>query len=106
MPTSRNAYGIDIIVYNEQAKFKSIQVKTLSKKNPVSVGKSQETILGNFWIIVSNIDEGTPMVHILTKSEIQKLAEKKGKKGNESYWLQRKDYEKKKYRDAWHRIKA
>lgn len=36
MPTARNARGVDIIAYNRDcSRMISIQVKTLSKKNPV-----------------------------------------------------------------------
>ena len=49
MPTSRNARGIDIIAYNrEGTKFIGIQVKTLSKRNPVPLGK----VLKKSWGII------------------------------------------------------
>jgi hypothetical protein len=45
MPTSRNTKGIDIIIFSQNASQKiSIQVKTLSQRNPVPLG----TRLDNF----------------------------------------------------------
>jgi hypothetical protein len=39
MPTARNARGVDIIAYSSDAsRFIGIQVKTLSKRNPVPLG--------------------------------------------------------------------
>ena len=36
MPTARNARGIDLIAYNQDgSKFIGVQVKSLSKRNPV-----------------------------------------------------------------------
>ncbi len=41
MPTARNARGIDIIAYNASGtEFIGVQVKALSKRNPVPLGKS------------------------------------------------------------------
>lgn len=41
MPTSRNARGVDILAYDMRAqKYLGIQVKALSKRNPVPLGRS------------------------------------------------------------------
>lgn len=43
MPTSRNARGVDIVAYNQDAtRFIGVQVKALTKRNPVSLGTSLE----------------------------------------------------------------
>ncbi len=43
MPTAGNARGVDIIAYNRVcSSIISIQVKTLSKRNPVPPGRSLE----------------------------------------------------------------
>ena len=47
MPTSRNARGIDIIAYSADAsRFVGIQVKALSKRNPVPLGPSLDKVMG------------------------------------------------------------
>jgi hypothetical protein len=49
MPTARNSRGIDIIAYNKEGKdFIGVQVKTLSKRNPVPLGNSLDKIMGDF----------------------------------------------------------
>ncbi len=50
MPTARNAKGIDIVAYKGE-NFTGIQVKALSKKNPVPMGSAINP-KGDFWIIV------------------------------------------------------
>jgi hypothetical protein len=54
MPTSRNARGVDLLAYDMSAsRFHGIQVKALSKRNPVPLGKSVEELMGDWWIIVA-----------------------------------------------------
>lgn len=56
MPTARNARGIDIIAYNKKGtEFIGVQVKSLSKRNPVPLGNSLEKIMGDFWLIVNKV---------------------------------------------------
>jgi len=60
MPTSRNARGIDIVAYNSEGScFKGIQVKSLSKRNPVPIGTSLDKIIEDSWVIVVDRDAGT-----------------------------------------------
>ena len=48
MPTARNARGIDIIAYTSDAsQFVGIQVKTLSKRNAVPLGKNLDIVVTN-----------------------------------------------------------
>ena len=105
MPTSRNARGIDIIAYNrEGTKFIGIQVKTLSKRNPVPLGKSLEKIMGDYWVIVNNVIK-EPSAFILLPDEVKSLACKRERKdGRISYWLQASSYDNEKYKEAWDRI--
>jgi hypothetical protein len=54
MPTARNARGVDVIAYNLLGtRFIGIQVKTLSKRNPVPLGSSLEKLMGDYWIIIN-----------------------------------------------------
>ena len=54
MPTARNARGVDVIAYNLRGtQFIGIQIKTLSKRNPVPLGTSLENLMGDYWIIIN-----------------------------------------------------
>jgi hypothetical protein len=51
LPTSRNAKGIDLVIYSQDAKkMLTIQVKSLSHKNPVPFGKTQN-MMAEFLIV-------------------------------------------------------
>ena len=105
MPTSRNARGIDIIAYDRDASnFIGVQVKTLSKRNPVPLGSSLDKIMGDFWVIVNKVASEQPESFILRPSEVRELAQKNEKDGRVSYWLQPSSYDKAAYRDQWDRI--
>jgi hypothetical protein len=104
MPTSRNAKGVDIIAYNSDcSKMISIQVKTLSKRDPVPLGKSIENIMGDYWIIVNDVKK-EPQTYILVPEEIKKLAHRGEKDGRVSFWLQPSKYCVEEYHEAWQRI--
>ncbi len=104
MPTARNARGVDIIAYDQNGtRFIGIQVKALSKRNPVPLGKSIEKVMGDFWIIVNNVLT-EPRAFILLPHEIVEKAHRGEKDERVSYWLQPKQYDTDNYRDAWHRI--
>lgn len=104
MPTARNARGIDIIAYNSQGTdFIGVQVKALSKRNPVPLGSSLDKIMGDFWVIVNNVSK-EPNVFVLKPEEVRSLAKRGEKDGRVSYWLQPTAYDSVDYRDAWHRI--
>jgi len=105
MPTARNARGVDIIAYNHDAtRLVTIQVKTLSKRNPVPLGKSLDKVMGNFWVIVNKATSQPPSTFILLPKEVLKLAATSGQGESRTYWLQPLDYEKDNFRDAWERI--
>ncbi len=58
MPTARNAKGVDIIAYNsDTTKMISIQVKTLSAKTSVLLGSTLDKIMGDFSVIVNDIEK-------------------------------------------------
>ena len=106
MPTSRNARGVDIVAYSSDAsRFVGVQVKALSKRNPVPLGTSLDQLMGDFWIIVNRVaDERSPAAFVLTPDEVKRLAHRGEKDGRVSYWLQPKDYEQGPFREAWDRI--
>jgi hypothetical protein len=104
MPTSRNARGVDLLIYDADAQVKkAIQVKALSKRNNVPLGKSKDNLMGDFWIIV--IDVATkPFCFILTPEEVQQYARRFEKEGKTSFFLQAGQYDKPEFREAWDRI--
>ncbi|MYG40378.1 MAG: hypothetical protein F4201_06165 [Nitrospira sp. SB0677_bin_15] len=104
MPTARNARGIDIIAYNKSnTSFIGVQVKALSKRNPVPLGNSLEKVMGDFWIIVNNVAK-EPNVFVMFPEEVKSLAQRGEKNGKVSYWLQPTTYDALQFREAWHRI--
>src|SRR5882757_5890232 len=59
MPTARNARGVDLLAYDATAKnFLGLQIKALSKRIPVPLGKSIENLIGDWWIIVTKVAAG------------------------------------------------
>ncbi len=104
MPTARNARGVDIIVYNRDcSRTISIQVKTLSKKNPVPLGTSLDKLMGDFWVIVNNVLT-SPVAYVLVPLEVRRLAHRGEKDGRVSYWLQPSSYCVQEFQEAWNRI--
>ena len=104
MPTARNARGIDVVVYSRDSKrYLGIQVKSLSKRAPVPLGKSLDNIMGDFWVIINRVIS-EPTFFILTPDEIKERAHRGEKDGRVSYWLQPKDYELDEFQGAWQRI--
>ena len=75
MPTARNARGVDIIAYSADAsRFVGIQVKALSKRNPVPLGPSLDKCMGDFWIIVNKVASDAPSAFVLTPSQVKERA--------------------------------
>ncbi len=104
MPTARNARGIDIVAYSRSgSRFLGLQVKALSGRAPVPLGKSLDKLMGDFWVIVTNIAKN-PSVFILRPAEVRDLAHRGEKDGRVSYWLQPSSYDTDEFRGAWHRI--
>ena len=100
MPTARNARGVDIIAYNTDcSRMISIQVKTLSKKNPVPLGSTLDKVMGDFWIIVNNV-ESKPQTYVLLPSEVKEFAHRREKDGRVSFWLQPSSYCTEKFHEA------
>lgn len=105
MPTARNARGVDLIAYSGDAtRFLGVQIKALSKRNPVPLGLSIDKVMGDIWIIVFNAARETPAVSVMLPDEVKSLAHRGEKDGRVSYWLQPKAYDQPEFRDSWHRI--
>lgn len=100
LPTSRNARGVDIVIYDEDAKRKhTVQVKALSKRDPVPMGTSLEHLIADFFIVCTKVFGPTPEVFIMRGCEVAELVHKGEKAGEASYWLEPKSYEA--HKDAW-----
>ena len=104
MPTSRNTRGIDIVAHNRyRSHFVGVQVKTLSKRVPVPLGKNLNNIMGDFWIVVNNVMT-EPRAFVLLPMEVKNLAHRGEKDGRIAYWLQPASYDTEEFAEAWDRI--
>jgi hypothetical protein len=104
MPTARNARGIDIVAYDMSGeRFVGIQVRALSKNDDVPLGTSLENLMGDYWVVVSNVTQ-SPMPFIMLPDEVKSHAVCNQKNGKLSFWLPRRQYENDEYLNAWERI--
>jgi hypothetical protein len=106
MPTVRNARGADLYAASQdEARVLPIQSKALSKRNPVPLGGSLDTLRSVWWIITINANTEMPTCFVLTLAEVKTAAHRgQNEAGKVSYWLQPKGYDQAEYRDAWHRL--
>lgn len=105
LPTSRNAKGVDVLIFSQNASRKiSIQIKTLSKKNPVPLGTNLDNFVADYVVICVRDFPREPVCYVMTPSEVKSLAHKGEKNGKISHWLQRSAYENDEYREKWGRI--
>ena len=106
MPTVRNARGADLYAASDdETRVLAIQSKALSKRAPVPLGGSLDTLRSPWWVITINANSDMPTCFVLTLDEV-KAASHKGVNptGKLSYWLQPKAYEVNAYREAWERL--
>jgi hypothetical protein len=105
MPTARNARGIDILIYNQDAtRTYTVQVKSLTKRSPVPLGGKLDGLFGDFFIVCRKVALETPECFVLTPTEVRDLAHTGEKDGKTTHWLQPKQYETVQFRDKWDRI--
>ncbi len=104
MPTSRNARGVDLICYNHDcSRMIGVQVKALSKRSPVPLGKTIDKVMGDYWVVINNL-RSTPVAYVLLPEEVKALAHRGVKEDKVSCWLQPRSYEKADFREAWGRF--
>ena len=104
MLTARNARGVDIVIYNADAtEYLGIQVKTLSGKHDVPLGSSL-SIMGHFWVILTEVASGVPKVFVLTPGDVRAGAVENQKDGKSAFWLSRKHYSQPHFLEAWKQI--
>ena len=106
MPTTRNAKGIDILVYSQDTppRTLTIQVKTLSKGSPVPLSNKLEHLFADYVVVCRHVIREKPECFVLTINEIRQLVHKGEKDGKISYWLQPRDYAVEEYFEKWNRI--
>jgi len=105
LPTSRNAKGVDIIAYNQDASLKiTIQVKSLSRRAPVPLGEKLDLLFADFIVICRNALKDSPECYVLKPDEVKRLAHRGEKDGKISYWLQPREYEQEHFRECWDRL--
>lgn len=106
MPTIRNARGADLFAVSEdEARVVPIQSKALSKRNPVPLGGSLDTLRSPWWAITIHANSDAPICYVMSLSEIRSAAHQGvNAAGKVSYWLQPKSYDLPEYREAWDRL--
>ena len=101
MPTSRNAKGIDILIFSQNVSRKaSIQVKTLSKRNPVPLGKSLDNFVADYVVICVRNYPNEPVCYVMTPNEVKKLAHRGEKNGKVAIGPSQKHMKKRSIREA------
>lgn len=92
------------MAYNRNGdRFLGVQVKALSRRNPVPLGTSVENLMGDFWVVWSSVVT-RPAAFIMRPDEVKSLAHRGEKDGRVSYWLQPGAYDRDVFRGAWKRI--
>jgi len=91
------------MIYSQDAKRKhAIQIKSLTKRNPVPLGgkiKESSLFLADYLIIVRNMIKA-PEVFITTPMRIrEEIHEGRNERGLLSYWLHPRSYEK--FKNNW-----
>ena len=103
-PTTRNAKGMDFPVYGQDASRKlTIKVRVLSRRAAVPLGATLDNF-PDYLVVCSRVIEDNPEWFILTQEEVKELANRNGKDGQVSYWLELRDYEAEQFREKWGRI--
>ena len=106
MPTVRNARGADLYAASEdETRLLPVQSKALSKRAPVPLGGSLETLRSHWWVITINANTASPTCYVLTRDEVKASAHRGvNDAGKVSYWLQPKSYALPIYEEAWDRL--
>jgi len=99
--TTRNAAGVDLLIYSQDGKRRYlIEVKSLTGKKDVGLSKTfkmRGKDMIDYLVICRNVFDN-PELYILKNDKII-ISEDTNKRGEKSYWLERKYYEK--YKNNW-----
>ena len=106
MPTVRNARGADLYAASDdESRVLSIQSKALSKRDPVPLGTSLDSLRSRWWVVTTNANTDAPTCYVLTIDEVKASAHRGINGGGKvSYWLQPKAYALPHYKEAWDRL--
>ena len=87
LPTSRNAVGVDLVVYGNGNKAITIQIKTLSKQAPIPLGTKLDNHIADFTIVVVGLEK--PKVYVVPTKDILLNEEisNQQKANKKSFWL-------------------
>jgi len=103
MPTSRNARGVDVVIYNQIGRKKhTVQVKALSKRNPVPLGPHRRNLIADYVVVCRGVRSNGPECFVLTSAEVRRRAE--SDQDEKSWWLQPNRYESDLFKERWERI--
>lgn len=105
LPTSRNAWGPDVLIYSQDAKQRHcIQVKSLSKRAPAGLGTSLEKLVEDFVVVCIDVakPDVNPVCFVLNAEEAKNLAYRD--KCGGQHWLQPTAYDSDEFRERWDRI--
>lgn len=106
MPTVRNAKGADLYAASDdESRVLPIQSKALSKKAPVPLGGSLDSLRSYWWVVTINANTATPTCYVLTIDEVKAAAHRGvNESGTISYWLPPKAFALPQYQEAWDRL--
>ena len=106
IPTARNAAGVDILCVNEEgSQTISVQVKGRGKRDrALSIPPSRDRIMGDFWIVVTELDCGTPTCYILLPDEIEEGRESQTNKNGKISHLFARSYCIEPFKERWERL--
>jgi hypothetical protein len=105
MPTTRNARGVDLLIYSQDAqRTHSLQVKALSRPSPVPLKSHLDHLFADFVVICRNAASAAPECFVMTPAEVRAGAHRGVKDGRVSYWLQPKRSARDDFREQWDRI--
>lgn len=106
MPTVRNARGADLYAASEdETRLLPIQSKALSKRDPVPLGGSLDTLRSPWWIITIYANTANPKCFVMTLEEVKAAAHRgENAAGKVSFWLQPKAYDLLVNEEAWDRL--
>lgn len=106
MPTARNARGIDVLAYSQDgSRTVTVQVKALSKRNPVPIGAKTDALIADFVVIVGGAQGDSPTAYVLTKDEaIRNIRRVKLKNGSPFNFIEPKHYDLDVFREQWSKI--
>ena len=100
MPTARNAKGADILAYAaDQSRFLTFQVKAMTKRTNISLGKTLDSVTCDWWLVVVDA-YGHPVTYVMTPDEVRQSA----KLYRETWWAQGAVFDNPGTRDRWDRI--